>query len=372
MAGDSTVQNGPQRATGHARSGGAGVSMDGAADDATGGPVPAYPADHPLASGPLRGGRSAVTQTTHWPAAPEPSPREGRARRTRRAGAGGRWWVWAGRALLWAAIVVVVFNGVRAPFVQATRSSHATSGTGDASSRFPTTAASAYALQFASVYLNYDQDRASERASALAAYLPGGTDAQLGWNGSGELHLESAEVAGVDARDANHAVVTLSVRVNGTWMRLAVPVYARGGAMVVAGEPALMPQPPKASLPSAPAQALDGVATQELREQLPGFFQAYAASDGEALTRYLAPGASVGGLSNAVRFTSLDEVVAPRGGATRRVTATVTWQIPTSAQSKDEKALPGELQQTYQLTVTKQDGRWYVEDIRGATLVGAQ
>ena len=39
-------------------------------------------------------------------------------RRTRRgwSGGGGRWLVWTGRVILWALIVVIVVNGVRAPF----------------------------------------------------------------------------------------------------------------------------------------------------------------------------------------------------------------------------------------------------------------
>jgi hypothetical protein len=41
---------------------------------------------------------------------------------------------------------------------------------------------------------------------------------------------------------------------------------------------------------------------------------------------------------------------------------TVTWQLPAA----DAGAASGTLDQTYELTVVKKDGNWYVRDIRGA------
>lgn len=295
------------------------------------------------------------------------SSKGSRAGRFLRTGSGGRWWLWTGRAVLWAFILVVVFNGVRAPFVRVLQPSHpASSASGAGSTGFPASSASAYAMQFAHVYLNYGNGQEQERARRLARYLPEGADPQLGWNGDGAMKLEEAEVAGVQARDATHGVVTLSVRVSERWMRLAVPVYADHGAMVISGQPALMPRPPEAQLPPPAEKSVDEEAANELRRQLPGFFQAYAGGDGESLARYLAPGVSLTGFSGAVRFHSLDDVVVPAaGGDTRRVTATVTWQLLAGG---DDSA--GQLQQTYQLTVTKQNGRWYVKDIHGASGTG--
>ncbi|MQA85359.1 MAG: conjugal transfer protein [Streptosporangiales bacterium] len=322
-------------------------------------------ASHPGALGaghPAHAGAPAP----HGDGEEHPPSRGGPVRRVRRFGAGGRWWVWLGRAVLWALIIVIVVNGGRAAFVSFTEGTAPAQPQAEPGGRFPSTAASAYAQEFAGVYLNYDEAAADTRASRLAAYLPEGADPQLGWNGAGRLRLEEVYVAGVDVRDAKHGMVMLAVRVNGAWMRLAVPVYASGDSMVISGQPALLPVPPKASLPAPPAgtEEIDAPATSELERQLPGFFQAYAASDNADLTRYLEQGTTVTGLDGAVRFVALQDLVVPPGGNTRQITATVVWRIATAGTTR---VPPGELTQTYELAVTKQDGNWYVKDIQGST-----
>lgn len=301
----------------------------------------------------------------------------GPLRRARGSGAGGRWWIWLGRAVLWAFIVVIAVNGGRAAFVSFTQQPPperpATGG-----GQFPTRAAAAYAQQFADVYLNYDEASAGTRADRLVSYLAEGADPQLGWNGAGTLRLEAAHVAGVDVRDEKHAVVDLAVLVNDDWMRLAVPVFASGEAMAVSGQPALLPPPPKATLPATSGTAeVDAAATKELERQLPGFFKAYASSDDADLERYLDQGVSVPGLSGTVRFASLREVIVPPGGQHRKITATVLWNVPSSersgrSQGQRNNAPAGELEQTYELTVTKQNGNWYVQGIRGSTRQSGQ
>ena len=44
---------------------------------------------------------------------------------------------------------------------------------------------------------------------ALAAFLPAGTDPQLGWNGAGTQQLLDEQVAGITVGTAHTAVVTL-------------------------------------------------------------------------------------------------------------------------------------------------------------------
>jgi conjugative transposon protein TcpC len=281
------------------------------------------------------------------------------------AGAGGRWWVWVGRAILWAFIIVVLVNGIRAPFERFTSdgSRAPTATRPDAKAQFPSTAASAYALQFGSVYLNYDQRTAGERARQLQFFLPEGTDVQLGWNGFGQQQLHAIQVAGVEVRDANNAIITLLAKTQDAWYRLAVPIYAKDGALAVSGRPALLPPPPKAALPQRSEQDRDTVAERELQQPLEGFFKAYGSGDTVALSRFT-DGGAVTGMAGSVTFVQLREVVAPHGSADRRVvTATVAWQIPSSAPSGST----AQLEQTYQLTVVKKDSNWYVRDINGST-----
>ena len=286
--------------------------------------------------------------------------------RSRWGGSGGRWWIWVGRAVLWAFIIVVVVNGVRAPFERFTRPEAQPNASASPKKSFPTTQASAYALQFASAYLNYDEKKPSARAAKLAKYLPdNSTDQQLGWNGSGNTRLDSAQVAGVDVRDQHNAVVTLAVSVNGTWMRLAVPVYTSGGAMAITGQPALMASPRKATLPEAPAITEDNPVEQQLKTDLKGFFVAYAAGDAAGIDRFLAPNVSVTGLGGAVQYAGIKDVVVPEGGDRRQATITVTWRLPNASHKKGATA--GTLDQTYDLTIIKDQDKWDVEQIRGST-----
>ncbi|GAA2075416.1 hypothetical protein GCM10009780_09610 [Actinomadura alba] len=289
--------------------------------------------------------------------------RAGRAGRWR--GAGGRWWVWAGRVILWAFILVVLVNGIRASFERYTANESADPAVTatDGRARFPASAASAFALQFTGVYLNYDQKTASDRERQLRFFVPDGADGQFGWNGTGALRLQSVQVASVDARDANNAIVTLLAKTPERWFQLAVPIYAKDGAMVVSGRPALLPPPPRATLPETAGRERDTALEAELQQPLEGFFKSYGSGDTVALSRY-ADRNSITGLGGSVAFVRLKEVIAPTGGADQRdITVTVGWQIPTS----DPKMVPGELEQTYELTVVRKDGAWYVRDIDGST-----
>ncbi|MFG2005723.1 conjugal transfer protein [Spirillospora sp. NPDC048911] len=283
-------------------------------------------------------------------------------------GSGGRWWVWVGRAILWAVILVILVNGIRAPFERFTANesgSTETSKPGKAA-QFPSSGASAFAMQFATVYLNYDQKTAAARENQMRAFIADDAEGQFGWNGVGTLQVQSVQVAGVDARDANNATVTVLARNQDKWFRLAVPVYAKDGALVISGRPALLPPPARATLPQAGVRDRDQALETELQPVLGPFFQAYANGDPAALARY-ADGKALSGLANAVTFVEVREVVAPKGAAGERtVTATVVWQIPGSAGGNG-----GALEQAYQLDMVKKGANWFVRDIRGTPGQGA-
>jgi hypothetical protein len=158
---------------------------------------------------------------------------------TRWRGAGGRWLVWTFRIVVWAILLVIGYRGVMAIVLNETppASSHPAAAASVAPG-FPAQEASAYALQFAQVYLNASPAKASQRASDLVPFLPPGVpDPQLGWNGGGSLSLQSEDVAAVRVQDAQHAIVTLLARVNDKLMQLGVPVYAKAAGIVVSGGP---------------------------------------------------------------------------------------------------------------------------------------
>jgi hypothetical protein len=277
-------------------------------------------------------------------------------------GAGGRWLVWAFRVVVWLVLLLIGYRGVTAIMAGETTSGGAPAPAATPGNAFPSALAGAYALQFGQVYLNADPATAGQRASELAAFLPAGADSQAGWNGNGSLVLQSEQVADVAVQDSNHAVVTLLARVNGNLMELGVPVYYSGGALAVSGEPAWLPAPPKAAVPTPTPPSSDAASQAELTKQLPAFFQAYASGDQATLGRFLAPGTTVTGLNGQLTFDSLAGVTVPAGGDTRRVLATVVWNVPGQA-SPGATAPPAQLQMNYELTIVNQGGTWYISAI---------
>jgi hypothetical protein len=284
------------------------------------------------------------------------------------SGEGGRWLLWPLRAALWATLLIIAYRGVTAIiFHQAGAAPAGSAKPGDAAAaQFPDTLAEAYATEFGQVYLNFSPATQAQREQELAAFVPPGVAAanpDLGWNGVGQLRLQSEQVAGIAVQDPRHAVVTLLATVNGQLMELGVPVIASGGGMVVAGEPAWLPAPPQISPPAQGAQGSDPVARAELLNELPAFFQAYAAGDPAALSRFEVRGVSLTGLGGAVAFDSIAGLQVPPGGAIRQITATVIWQLPGQV-----SAGTTELEMAYRMSVRElQSDKWYVNEISAAT-----
>ncbi len=276
-------------------------------------------------------------------------------------GAGGRWLVWVFRVVVWLVLLLIGYRGVTA-IMSGETTSGSPAPTATPSNAFPSALAGAYALQFGQVYLNADPATANQRASELATFVPAGADSQLGWNGNGSLVLQSEQVADVAVKDANHAVVTLLARVNGNLMELGVPVYYAGGALAVSGEPAWLPAPAKAAVPTPTPPSSDTASQEELAKQLPAFFQAYASGDQATLGRFLAPGTTVTGLNGQLTFGSLAGVIVPAGGDTRHVIATVEWNVP--GQVSSGTASPSaQLEMSYALTIVNKGGTWYISAI---------
>jgi Conjugative transposon protein TcpC len=233
---------------------------------------------------------------------------------------------------------------------------------GTTASGFPVIHGEDFSMRFGQVYLNYIPSAAAQ----LAAFIPEDVrdkDQQFDWNGSETSVTQSTEVAGIDVRSADTAAAMLPAGVNGQPMELGVPRSASDGWPVVSGQPARLPAPPVAALPSAPQAGSGQTAKSTLASQLPGFCQAFADGAQAALARYLALGASISGLGGAVSFDGITSLQVPRGGATRDTTATADWTIP-------DQVRPGSptLVTSYDMSVIdQQSGRWYVRDIRAST-----
>jgi hypothetical protein len=283
--------------------------------------------------------------------------------------------VWTFRIVVWLVLLIVGYRGIMAIVLNETPSQQAPAASPTASTSFPVSLASAYALEFGRVYLNASPATAGRRAAQLAAFLPAGADHELGWNGVGTLTMQSEDVAGITVQNSHHAVVTLLGRVNGRLMELGVPLYASAsGGLVVSGEPAWLAAPKSAVVPVAGPSTVDAPTEATLMNQLPAFFQAYASGDQVTLGRFLAPGASMRGLSGAVTYSSLTTVTVPPGGSVRQIVATVEWSIPGQPASgaRAGTASTATVEMTYALTIERQHGTWYVRSIAPSTQAGGQ
>ncbi len=292
----------------------------------------------------------------------DPPASDSRARSWR--GAGGRWLLWPLRGVLWVALLVIAYRGVTAIVVGGTPAPRDGVQVGAASGHFPVPLAEAYASEFGQAYLTFSPGTQAQREQDLAAFVPASiaaADPDLGWNGAGQLRLQSEQVAGIAVQDPRHAVVTLLATVNGQLMELGVPIAASGGGVVVSGEPAWLPAPPPISPPPA-GRSSDPVAQRQLMNVLPAFFQAYALGDSTALSRFVVKGVSLTGLGGAVTFDSIAALHVPAGGATRQISVSVIWQLagPTGLSAK--------LKMTYGMSVVDlQSSKWYVNEISATT-----
>ncbi|MBB4937499.1 hypothetical protein FHR32_001804 [Streptosporangium album] len=267
-------------------------------------------------------------------------------------------------------------NGVRAPFERFTRQGAAGgSPSVSADTEFPLSRATSFASQFAAVYLNFEAIRSQERAARLAPYLPDGAEAQFGWDGLGRMAAGAVQPYGTEIVDRDNAVVTLAFQSGNRRQLLSVPVFhdSQTDRFVVSGRPGILPAPTPANLPPVSAGERDEAAEAELRTPLADFFKAYAASDTASLQRYAAAGVTLEGFGGAFTFVQLKSLSVPLvGGATRDVTATVVWGVPSGATPSpgstpsDPGDMSGKLEQAYLLTVVKQGDKWFVKDIRGA------
>jgi Conjugative transposon protein TcpC len=180
-------------------------------------------------------------------------------------------------------------------------------------------------------------------------------------------------VVGVSVTGTHSAVVTLLASLSsGRMIELGVPIYAANGGVVVSGNPALLPVPPRATPPTAD-QSGDQATAAALQSQLPAFFEAFASGDRTTLARFTVPGTRIGGLNGTVTFGAIDSVYAPPGadGSRRAISVTVTWRLSAPGgpgPGGSTGAGVATVQMTYQMTVVRQQGSWNVASIGASTM----
>jgi hypothetical protein len=288
-------------------------------------------------------------------------------------GAGGRWLVWALRAVLWAVLLLIGYRGVAAIVMGYPGPGGSADVAPSLSRQFPAALARAYAYEFGQVYLNFSPAAAAQRTAILSTFLPPGTDPQFGWNGgSGGVTrtVQSEQVAGISVVDPHRAVVTLLARVSGRMVELGVPIYASRGALVVSGYPALLPAPVQVAPPALAAGPVDRAAKRSLNRMLPAFFRAFASGDALQLSKFTAAGGSITGLGGAVSLGGISRLTVPAApGPSRRVTATVVWRFGPAPGAAGQGRLAGHgaaVTMSYSMTVIRRQAGWLVRSITAA------
>lgn len=250
----------------------------------------------------------------------------------------------------------------------------AVAGTG-----FPAQAAETFAVQFAQTYYTWngaDRDARLARTADLDSYLPASVDD--GWDGQGVQTIARGPFIARDTRsaDRNNGTVSLALQTDsGAWLYPQVMIWADDtGSLTVAATPVLGPAPARASFPGNSASVtgdVDTAAARAVQPVLTGFFTAWAASDSNALDRYLTQDAAVParqGLDGAVDFGAISDVVVSaenNSDGSRSASATVQWVYGDPAQPTSSTT-----SQTYLLTLVQNSGQWSLRDIAAGT-VGA-
>ncbi|MYZ39961.1 MULTISPECIES: conjugal transfer protein [unclassified Streptomyces] len=279
----------------------------------------------------------------------------------------------AGRVAIWCVIALATLTGVRTwvfpaktppPVIQADPQAEARKND------VPVEAAQQIAARFARSYMNLNSADKDARTKELEADLAKGIDPKLGWDGSGMQLVAQTIPGAVTQTGAHRARVSVDVRVSVTttvkgkaattsgWRALEVPVAQVGDRVVVTGQPALVGLPGAVSYNAPQGPEADSSLSNATREVVKDFLTAWAAGDADQAS---APGADIEPLGSGMSLDALDSWVVDAGAGDRRTgTAVVRW------------ALAGaQLQQTYQITITKVSAggasRWQVDAVSAKT-----
>ncbi|MFF1811965.1 conjugal transfer protein [Streptomyces sp. NPDC058251] len=251
---------------------------------------------------------------------------------------------------------------------------------------FPTRQAATFAEQYAMLCLTYSPATASKRRADLARYASSGVDAECGWNGEGYQTAVTATWDGTAEKLPEYGdhgrYLGVQVRTkSGDLTTVTVPVYvkdlASGEGMRIAGDVGEMPLPARADAPEVDQndEVVDDALSQQLQEKvLPGYFEAWGASDSTAMARFTATAATLTattGLGGRLSDPTINDVVALvpksvqgtdpysyRSGQSVQVRVVVDWGDP-----------HGEtVRRAYRLTVVNTAQGWFIRDIRGGVL----
>ena len=332
------------------------------------------------------------TKTRRWAITPKGKTRSLGASAPPQGNNNRRWVVFAARASVWVVLAIVAIVGVRGlltpPGVSDAQFAEAAAEYG--LSDFPAQAAMSTAVAFTQMYFTpiVDDSRATEQQLRTLAYpKTAETIARQPLTRyriiAGPFPLASPSLI---PQDPNRGFVTTATYLqtptstqeteNGEepsapnqpqWVHLQIPIFASpDGATRVAGTPAFVPAPSPPDGSPGLTFSDDAEAARELRPDLQQFFQAWAVSDEELLTRFISPAAAASVTAGMQGIAGTPEVrgvrvEAAQPGTPRFAEVSVLWNQPDGSRYA----------QSYQLIVTEDtNGNWLISNLIGGSFAG--
>ncbi|WP_328480713.1 conjugal transfer protein [Streptomyces sp. NBC_00377] len=251
---------------------------------------------------------------------------------------------------------------------------------------FPTEQAAAFAEQYAQLCMTFSPDTSTARRTDLARYASSGVDPDCGWSGEGTSKAVSVTWDGTAEKlpeFGDHGrYIGVQVRTDdGTLTTLTVPVYvqnlATGEGMRVSGDVGQMPLPAAADVPEVDQGdevVDDTLSTQLQKEVLPGYFEAWGASNATAMARFLTPDATLTattGLAGRLTGPQIGTVVAlvPASAQDSKpytYDAGQAVQVRVAVDWTDSKGVA--VRRAYRMTIVNTAQGWFVKDVRGGVL----
>ncbi|WP_078947845.1 conjugal transfer protein [Streptomyces griseus] len=251
---------------------------------------------------------------------------------------------------------------------------------------FPTEQAAAFAEQYAQLCMTFSPNTSSTRRTNLARYISAGVDPNCGWSGEGVGRAVSATWDGTAEKLPEYGdhgrYIGVQVRsADGTLTTLTVPVYVKdlktGEGMRVAGDVGQMPMPASADVPEVDQGdevVDDALSTQLQQKVLPGYFEAWGASDTTAMARFITSDASLTattGLAGHLTNPQVGTVVALVPASVQDTkpyaySAEQSVQVRVAVDWKDTRGVT--VRRSYRMTMVNTAQGWFIKDIRGGVI----
>jgi len=275
----------------------------------------------------------------------------------------------AGRLALWLTIALLLARGAGDLLASEPLATRAGAQRAQ-EQRWPDDAARAFAVQFASVYLNQSPQAGSnvyaQRVAGFAAgEIAGELVPRVPAGGPGQS-VRSATVAGVEPVDGRHALITVAAQISAAremGTRLLVVPVARDerGGLVVYDLPSFAPVAGVGRVSAVQSEPLLDPEREQIEDVLGRFFRAYLTGATDELTYLVPPGVRIGAVAGRFALVSPISVAEPTTGAR----SGDARQVLVTLQARDVRSRVVHTVR-YRVDLVRRE-RWYVATVNDAS-----